>query len=100
MCIIVKMPLRAEVPAGPTRRGGVLQWGSVEGEVTRPELPPGVLTPQDSWAPAGEDADAGPSTEVSQKFIPILWHGSLWVLSPGTFSASICVAAWNLPGHE
>ena len=42
----------------------MLQWGSIEGEVLRPELPPGVLTPQDSWAPAGEDADAGPSNEV------------------------------------
>ncbi|CAL5226967.1 g9852 [Coccomyxa viridis] len=50
--------------AGPTRQGGVLQWGSIEGEVSRPELPPGVVRPQDSWTPAGEDADAGPSTEV------------------------------------
>ncbi len=71
------MPLRAEMPAGPTRKGGVLQWGSVEGEFTRPELPPGVLTPQDSWAPTGEDADAGASTEVSPIFISSLWKGNL-----------------------
>lgn len=44
----------------------MLQWGCVEGEVRRPELPPGVVTPQDSWTPAGEDADAGPSTEVAR----------------------------------
>ena len=49
----------------------MLQWGSIEGEVRRPELPPGILTPQEAWAPAGEDADAGPSTEVTQ---PLSWQ--------------------------
>jgi len=43
----------------------MLQWGSIEGEVRRPDLPPGVVTPQGSWTPAGEDADAGPSIEVT-----------------------------------
>ncbi len=50
---------------GPTRQGGVLQWGDVEGDIGRPDLPPGVVTLQEAWLPPDEDADAAPSTEVS-----------------------------------
>ncbi|CAL8463974.1 g3509 [Coccomyxa elongata] len=50
--------------AGPTRRGGVLQWGDVEGDIGRPDLPPGVVTLQERWLPPDEDADASPSTEA------------------------------------
>ena len=49
---------------GPTRRGGLLQWGDVSGNMRRPELPPGVIALQDSWVPTTEDADAAPSLEV------------------------------------
>ncbi|BDA49078.1 probable type I inositol polyphosphate 5-phosphatase 12 [Coccomyxa sp. Obi] len=50
--------------AGPTRRGGVLQWGDVEEDIGRPDLPPGVVTLQERWLPTDEDADAAPSTEA------------------------------------
>jgi hypothetical protein len=52
------------LPAGPTRQGGLLQWGDAEGDVTRPDLPPGVITLPESWLPATEDADAAPSVLV------------------------------------
>ena len=50
---------------GPTRRGGVLQWGDVEADIGRPDLPPGVVTLQEGWLPPDEDADAAPATEVN-----------------------------------
>lgn len=52
------------VIAGPTRQGGLLQWGDPEGDIGRPDLPPGVVTLPESWLPATEDADAAPCTEV------------------------------------
>ncbi len=42
----------------------MLQWGDVEGDICRPDLPPGVVTLQERWLPPDEDADASPSTEV------------------------------------
>ena len=51
-------------PAGPTRRGGVLQWGELAGHLHRPELPPGVVSLQEAWVPKGEDADAAPCLEA------------------------------------
>ena len=58
-------PMGCVILAGPTRQGGVLQWGDVEGDIGRPDLPPGVVTLQDGWLPPDEDADAAPSTEAS-----------------------------------
>lgn len=50
----------------------MLQWGDVEGEIGRPDLPPGVVSLQERWLPPDEDADAAPSTEVHPSNVPHL----------------------------
>ncbi len=47
----------------------MLQWGDVEGDIGRPDLPPGVVSLQERWLPPDEDADAAPSTEVHSAYV-------------------------------
>ncbi len=61
----------------------MLQWGDVEGDIGRPDLPPGVVTLQERWLPPDEDADAAPSTEVRSPCLCASPHPTvLWYAQP------------------